>query len=146
MELAAVEVRFTAAPRAGADPSRYANGFASSNATLDRIWYACGYTTQLCTIDPAEGRAWPAPAAGWDNVATVGDPLDGAGAVLVDGAKRDRTIWLVEIPPPPPPPHRARTTRRRNLPGRGAASGQQRRSSGGSRGKDPPSKIWLMAR
>jgi len=57
--------------------------------------YACAYTTQLCVIDPHQGRAWPAPAEGWDNGEAVGKAESGGApaSLLVDGAKRDRTIW-----------------------------------------------------
>ncbi|MET0493698.1 MAG: discoidin domain-containing protein, partial [Actinoplanes sp.] len=35
------------------------------------------------------GRVWGPPATGWDNGATVGAGTE----ILVDGAKRDRTVW-----------------------------------------------------
>ncbi|MFD1276744.1 hypothetical protein ACFQ51_48230 [Streptomyces kaempferi] len=44
---------------------------------------------QLNTIASNQGRAWPPPTSEWDNSATVGV----GGSVLVDGAKRDRTVW-----------------------------------------------------
>jgi hypothetical protein len=67
----------------------YANSFHSSDPLLDRIWYAGAYTVQTNTIAPTTGRVWGPPATGWDNSATVGV----GGEVLVDGAKRDRTVW-----------------------------------------------------
>jgi hypothetical protein len=67
----------------------YANYFHSSDPLLNRIWYAGAYTVQTNTIAPGTGRVWGPPASGWDNSATVGT----GDAVLVDGAKRDRTVW-----------------------------------------------------
>jgi hypothetical protein len=67
----------------------YANYFHSSDPLLNRIWYAGAYTVQTNTIAPDTGRVWGPPASGWDNSATVGT----GDAVLVDGAKRDRTVW-----------------------------------------------------
>ncbi|HWC84608.1 MAG TPA: discoidin domain-containing protein [Pseudonocardiaceae bacterium] len=67
----------------------YANYFYSSDPTLNRIWYAGAYTVQTNTIAPTQGRVWGPPATGWDNSGTVG----AGDSVLVDGAKRDRTVW-----------------------------------------------------
>jgi hypothetical protein len=67
----------------------YANSFHSSDPLLNRIWYAGAYTVQTNTIAPTTGRVWGPPATGWDNSATVGVGSE----VLVDGAKRDRTVW-----------------------------------------------------
>eukprot|EP01043_Picozoa_sp_COSAG02_P024736 COSAG02_NODE_1362_length_13050_cov_22.164775_8_plen_671_part_00 len=89
VEIAAVSLAFVAAPTAGADPSAYSNYFNSSDELLNRIWYGCAYTTQLCSIDPAHGRQWTAPETGWNNGVVIGS----GSTLLVDGAKRDRTIW-----------------------------------------------------
>jgi hypothetical protein len=67
----------------------YGNYFYSSDPLLNRIWYAGAYTVQTNTIAPTTGRVWGPPASGWDNSATVGVGSE----VLVDGAKRDRTVW-----------------------------------------------------
>ncbi len=67
----------------------YANYFYSSDPLLNRIWYAGAYTVQTNTIAPTTGRIWGPPASGWDNSGTVGVGTE----VLVDGAKRDRTVW-----------------------------------------------------
>jgi hypothetical protein len=88
VDVGALVLRFTAAPSMR-DPSAYPNSFESSDELLNRIWYAGAYTVQMGTIAPDQGRAWPPPAQGWDNSANVGV----GDAVLVDGAKRDRTIW-----------------------------------------------------
>ncbi len=92
-----VRLRFTAAPLMK-NPAKYANYFYSSDDLLNRIWYAGAYTMQLNTIAPTTGRVWPAPDAAWDNSGTVGV----GDTILVDGGKRDRTVWPgdlgVEIP------------------------------------------------
>jgi hypothetical protein len=82
------KVQFLATPNMK-DPSDWKNHFYSSDDLLNRIWYGCGYTTQMCSINPSHGRQWPAPASGWNNSATCGI----GDTVLVDGAKRDRVIW-----------------------------------------------------
>jgi hypothetical protein len=67
----------------------YDNYFYSSDPLLNRIWYAGAYTVQTNTIAPTTGRVWGPPAEGWNNTGTVGT----GDTVLVDGAKRDRTVW-----------------------------------------------------
>lgn len=76
------------------DPTRadlrdYDNYFTSNDPLLNRIWYAGAYTVQTNVIAPATGRIWGPPSTGWDNSGTVGVGT----SVLVDGAKRDRTVW-----------------------------------------------------
>jgi hypothetical protein len=71
------------------DLRAYDNYFTSSDALLNRIWYAGAYTVQTNTIPPDTGRVWGPPASGWDNSATVGV----GDTVLTDSAKRDRTVW-----------------------------------------------------
>ncbi|WP_247196609.1 trehalase family glycosidase [Streptomyces sp. GESEQ-35] len=88
VDLNGVSLNFTAAP-GKSNPADYANYFSSSDELLNRIWYAGAYTVQLNTIASDEGRAWPPPSTEWDNSATVGV----GDSVLVDGAKRDRTVW-----------------------------------------------------
>ncbi|MFK0153205.1 MGH1-like glycoside hydrolase domain-containing protein [Streptomyces sp. NPDC090493] len=88
VDLKGVSLAFTAAP-GKSDPADYPNYFHSSDDLLNRIWYAGAYTVQLDTIASDQGRAWPPPASAWDNSATVGV----GDSVLVDGAKRDRTVW-----------------------------------------------------
>ena len=67
----------------------YDNYFCSSDQLLNRIWYAGAYTVETDTIAPDTGRVWGPPSTGWDNSGTVGVGSE----VLVDGAKRDRTVW-----------------------------------------------------
>jgi hypothetical protein len=86
--LDAVTLHITFAPNMS-DLRDYANYFHSSDPLLNKIWYAGAYTVQTNTIAPDTGRVWGPPPSGWDNGATVGV----GDAVLVDGAKRDRTVW-----------------------------------------------------
>ncbi|WP_371600827.1 trehalase family glycosidase [Streptomyces sp. NBC_00564] len=88
VDLKGVSLNFTAAP-GKSNPADYANYFHSSDDLLNRIWFAGAYTVQLNTIASNQGRAWPPPSSAWDNSATVGV----GDSVLVDGAKRDRTVW-----------------------------------------------------
>lgn len=89
-----VSAHITASPLMGDDLQDYPNYFYSSDDLLNRIWYAGAYTVQLDTIAPDQGRAWPAPDELWDNSGVVG-----AGrSILVDGAKRDRTVWSGDLP------------------------------------------------
>eukprot|EP00927_Polykrikos_kofoidii_P042095 TRINITY_DN35962_c0_g1_i1.p1 TRINITY_DN35962_c0_g1~~TRINITY_DN35962_c0_g1_i1.p1 ORF type:complete len:755 (-),score=87.25 TRINITY_DN35962_c0_g1_i1:253-2517(-) len=84
-----VTVHFTPAPMYK-DPGDYAGSFfTESDDEVNRVWYGAAYTAQMCTIDPAQGRAWPPPVLLWNNIATCGV----GGSVIVDGAKRDRIIW-----------------------------------------------------
>lgn len=71
----------------------YGGYFHSSDALLNRIWYACVYTLQTNNIPPTTGRVWPAPSDTWSNDADLGP----GQSVLVDGAKRDRAIWAGDL-------------------------------------------------
>jgi hypothetical protein len=88
VQLTDVTLQFTAAP-AMTNLRAYRGSFYSSDNELNRIWYAGAYTVQMDTIDPAQGRVWPPPDAGW-----FSNGISGSGStILVDGAKRDRMIW-----------------------------------------------------
>jgi len=89
VELAEATVALTFAPNA-ADLSAYPNYFWCDDDLLTRIWYAGAYTVQTNILATDQGRVWGPPDLGWDNSATVGDT---GTTVLVDGAKRDRTVW-----------------------------------------------------
>ncbi|KAK0212653.1 glycoside hydrolase family 78 protein [Desarmillaria ectypa] len=56
---------------------------------LTKLWYSGAYTVQTNTIDPNQARSCVA-TSGWNNNANAGSV---SGPVLVDGAKRDRTVW-----------------------------------------------------
>lgn len=61
-----------------ATPDKYQGWFLSSDDTLNRIWYAGAYTTQL-------------------NMIPANTPDGGPQPVIFDGAKRDRLIWVGDI-------------------------------------------------
>jgi hypothetical protein len=92
VELTGVELKFTAAPTSQ-DLRAYKGSFDSNDDLLNRIWYAGAYTVQMDTIDPHQGRVWPPPGSGWLNNGVSGSGL----SILVDGAKRDRTIWSSDL-------------------------------------------------
>lgn len=87
--LTGVSVRVTFAPQT-ADLRAYPNYFYCDDDLLNRVWYAGAYTVQTNIVAADQGRVWGAPELGWDNSARVGEA---GGTVLVDGAKRDRTVW-----------------------------------------------------
>ncbi|MFF1921108.1 alpha-L-rhamnosidase C-terminal domain-containing protein [Streptomyces sp. NPDC058221] len=89
LALTGVTVQITFAPNAR-DLRAYPNYFHCDDDLLNRIWYAGAYTVQTNIIASDEGRVWGPPDSGWANDATVGEL---GSTVLVDGAKRDRTIW-----------------------------------------------------
>ncbi|SEF68124.1 alpha-L-rhamnosidase [Actinacidiphila yanglinensis] len=87
--LTGVSVEVTFAPNA-ADLRAYPNYFSCDDDLLTRIWYAGAYTVQTNIVANNQGRVWGPPALGWNNGARIGEAGD---TVLVDGAKRDRTVW-----------------------------------------------------
>ncbi|MEU7306186.1 hypothetical protein AB0950_36955 [Streptomyces sp. NPDC007189] len=128
VDLKGVRLDFTAAP-GKTDPADYANYFHSSDDLLNRIWYAGAYTVQLDTIASDQGRPWPPPATGWDNSATVGM----GDSVLVDVAKRDRTVWPGDmgIAVPTQYTYSADLTSTRRACGRAATSPPEERQATG---------------
>jgi hypothetical protein len=90
LQVDGVSVGITFAPNM-ADLRAYPNYFYSDDPLINRIWYAGAYTVQTNIIANDMGRVWnPAPPVGWNNGAVVGEL---GNTVLVDGAKRDRTVW-----------------------------------------------------
>ena len=68
----------------------YQGYFHSSDEQLNKIWYAGAYTLQTNIIPSDSGRQWNPPIeTGWANNAT----LSNGTSAIVDGAKRDRTVW-----------------------------------------------------
>ena len=81
-------IHFTPAPTLS-DLRAYRGSFRSNDDLLNRVWYAGAYTVQMDTIDPLQGKVWPAVPSSWLN-----NGVSGSGAtILVDGAKRDRWVW-----------------------------------------------------
>ena len=88
VDISGVSLNFTPAP-GNSDPAAYPDYFCSNDSLLNQIWYAGAYTVQLDSIDPTQGRVWPPPASGWENNGLIGVGTED----LVDGAKRDRSVW-----------------------------------------------------
>jgi len=63
----------------------YAGGFECSDPDLNRIWYAAAYTIQAATKRPTESFM-------------LGRDTAGHGEwVIMDGAKRDRSVWAMDL-------------------------------------------------
>ena len=92
VDLNGISLNFTPAP-GRSNPQDYANYFSSNDPLLNKIWYAGAYTVQMNTIDSHQGRVWGPPTTNWQNNATVGV----GSSVLVNGAKRDRTVWSGDL-------------------------------------------------
>ncbi|KAF2621344.1 glycoside hydrolase family 78 protein [Macroventuria anomochaeta] len=72
----------------------YQGYFYSSEDLLDKIWYSGAYTLQTNSVPGTTGRAnVQTNRVGWDNAAYIG-PGD---TVLLDGAKRDRWVWIGDM-------------------------------------------------
>lgn len=89
VDLTGVSVDIAFAPNA-ADLRAYPNYFSCDDDLLTRVWYAGAYTVQTNIVASNQGRVWGPPDVGWNNSARIGESGD---TVLVDGAKRDRTVW-----------------------------------------------------
>ncbi|CDK24446.1 unnamed protein product [Kuraishia capsulata CBS 1993] len=78
-------------PSLGDNLRNYKGYFYSSDDFANTIWYAGAYTVQLSIIPTDTGRRMDivSPATGWSNDVQCGFGPE----VLVDGARRDRTIW-----------------------------------------------------
>ncbi|KAK7513514.1 putative alpha-L-rhamnosidase B [Phyllosticta citriasiana] len=67
----------------------YSGYFKSSDELLNRIWYAGAYTLQTNSAPVNTGRQFPLITSGWSNDGILGN----GSTIIMDGAKRDRTIW-----------------------------------------------------
>lgn len=68
----------------------YQGYFYSNDDDLNKIWYAGAYTLQMNVVPQNTGRSWNPPiTVGWAN----NDTLTNGSVAIVDGAKRDRTVW-----------------------------------------------------
>lgn len=77
-----------------ADLRAYQGYFHSSDELLDKIWYAGAYTLQTNSVPAETGRRDVGEVPeGWMNDAICG-PGD---TVLLDGAKRDRWVWIGDM-------------------------------------------------
>ncbi|KAL4946308.1 hypothetical protein BDV06DRAFT_218438 [Aspergillus oleicola] len=75
------------------DLRAYTGFFSSSSSLLNRIWYAGAYTLQTNSVPPSTGRASISSSMGWNNNAICGP----GESVLLDGAKRDRWVWIGDM-------------------------------------------------
>ncbi|QPG75288.1 hypothetical protein FOA43_002639 [Brettanomyces nanus] len=78
-------------PSLGDNLRNYSGYFYSNDEFANTIWYAGAYTIQLSIIPTRSGRRMDVVTkpTGWSN-----DVISGFGQeVLVDGARRDRTVW-----------------------------------------------------
>lgn len=72
----------------------YQGYFHSSETLLDRIWYSGAYTLQTNSVPGNTGRAnVQTDRVGWNNAAYIGP----GETVLLDGAKRDRWVWIGDM-------------------------------------------------
>lgn len=83
-----VSLQISTSP-AMSDMRAYSGYFYSNDDLLNRIWYAGAYTVQTNTIAPSQGRIYPPVTSGWELDAVLGS----GQSVVVDGAKRDRTLF-----------------------------------------------------
>ena len=88
VDLSRLQLNFTADP-GNPDLDNYAGAFLSSDNTLNKLWYAGAYTTQMATIGSDTGRPYPATPGPVRNDVTVAAGEE----FLSDGAKRDRYDW-----------------------------------------------------
>ncbi|KAL4909366.1 hypothetical protein BDW74DRAFT_174569 [Aspergillus multicolor] len=71
----------------------YQGYFHSSNDLLNKIWYAGAYTLQTNSVPRTTCRVSVSSATGWNNNAVCGP----GESVLLDGAKRDRWVWIGDM-------------------------------------------------
>ncbi|KAJ4248487.1 hypothetical protein NW762_012825 [Fusarium torreyae] len=76
-----------------ADLKAYQGYFHSSNTLINKIWYSGAYTLQTNSVPGKTGRIEPRSRSGWQNDEYIG-PGD---TVLLDGAKRDRWVWIGDM-------------------------------------------------
>ncbi|RDW78695.1 putative alpha-L-rhamnosidase B [Aspergillus mulundensis] len=71
----------------------YQGYFHSSNELLNKIWYAGAYTLQTNSVPRTTCRVSVSSSTGWNNNAVCGP----GETVLLDGAKRDRWVWIGDM-------------------------------------------------
>lgn len=70
----------------------YQGYFHSSDELLDKIWYSGAYTLQTNSVPSNTGRD-SSVKSGWRNDKYIGP----GNTVLLDGAKRDRWVWIGDM-------------------------------------------------
>ncbi|MET3806152.1 hypothetical protein ABIB25_003161 [Nakamurella sp. UYEF19] len=96
VDVDAVTVNFTAAP-GQTDLRNYPGHFLSSDDTLNKIWYAGAYTTQLDTGPANSAKSWPYVTGEADSSDAVVPGADPTKEVIYDGGKRDRIVWQGDL-------------------------------------------------
>ncbi|KAL2809054.1 pectin lyase fold/virulence factor [Aspergillus granulosus] len=71
----------------------YQGYFHSSDDLLNKIWYAGAYTLQTNSVPANTCRVSTGSSTGWNNNANCGP----GETVLLDGAKRDRWVWIGDM-------------------------------------------------
>jgi hypothetical protein len=75
------------------DMRAYQGYFQSNDELLNKIWYSGAYTLQTNSVPGNTGRHATNLKSGWQN-----DEYCGSGnSVLLDGAKRDRWVWIGDM-------------------------------------------------
>lgn len=83
-----VSVAYSAAPLMS-NPSAYTGYFYCNDDTINKVWYAGAYTSQICTINPNTSRGGSSSYGAWANKANCGPGT----SIFTDGGKRDRLVW-----------------------------------------------------
>ena len=96
VDLSGASVHFTAAP-AQKNLQGYSGHFLSSDDTLNKIWYAGAYTTQLNTGAANTAKSWPYVTGQTDQANAVVPNADPNKEVIYDGGKRDRIVWQGDL-------------------------------------------------
>lgn len=71
----------------------YQGYFDSSDEELNEIWYSGAHTLQSNAVPPSTGRHSTDLKTGWENNAILGP----GQTIIVDGAKRDRWVWIGDM-------------------------------------------------
>lgn len=71
----------------------YQGYFHSSDQLLNKIWYSGAYTLQTNSVPGHTGRIPTSSREGWQNDEYIGP----GNTVLLDGAKRDRWVWIGDM-------------------------------------------------
>ena len=95
-DIGQVSLQFTAAPLQH-DPAAYTGHFLSSDNTLNKIWYAGAYTTQIDTSMPDTAKSWPYQPGETDHADAQVPHAGPHQEVIFDGGKRDRIVWQGDL-------------------------------------------------
>jgi Bacterial alpha-L-rhamnosidase 6 hairpin glycosidase domain/Bacterial alpha-L-rhamnosidase C-terminal domain len=94
--ISGVSLKYTAAPLQK-DPANYKGWFESSDNTLNKIWYAGAYTTQIDTGMSDTAKSWPYTTGEADSYDAQIPGANPKQEVIFDGGKRDRDIWQGDL-------------------------------------------------